>query len=551
MNKLNEVNQKIGNYRWTICALLFVGTTMNYMDRQVLALLKDELERYFMWTDSDYANVTAAFQFTYAFGMLFAGRFIDWLGTKWGYAWALFVWTIASTLHGFARGLGHFVFLRGVLGVAEAGNFPAAIKCTAEYFPKKERALATGIFNSGTNVGAILTPLVVPWLVKNWGWQGAFFIIGASSFVWLIFWFWLYEAPSKQKRLSKKEYDYIMSDDEKDIDTAPTENSLAVKEKWYKTWGKLMTYKQTWSFALGKFMTDGVWWFFLFWLPAYLKAVYGLTGIAIAFPIGVLYTMTCFGSIGGGAFPMYFINKGYDPYAGRMRAMIIIALFPLVALLAQPLGGYSMWFPVILIGIAASAHQAWSANLFTTVSDMFPKKSVGSIVGIGGMAGGIGGILINKTGGWLFTAYRKTGIEDFWTQAKAGSQNLAEAAQSILQKGGSVVSRKGISVDFDAIQLADLPKEVILQLQSNAHISLERIQEFVKMKPDEFAQATASLRDPALVQQFNELVAFQTPIVQGHMSTAYGIMFSFCAIAYLLAWVIMKTLVPKHKPIDY
>ena len=548
MKKLNEVNEKIGNYRWTICALLFVGTTMNYMDRQVLSLLKDVLEVEFNWTDTDYANITAAFQFSYAISMLFAGRFIDWLGTKWGYAWALFIWTIASTLHGFARGTFHFLFLRSALGMAEAGNFPASIKATAEYFPKKERALATGIFNSGTNIGAILTPIAVPWLVSLWGWQGAFFIIGSSSFTWLIFWFWLYDPPSKQKRLSKREYEYIMSDNEKDTDTEVASDVSAPKEKWYKTWGQLMAYRQTWSFAIGKFMTDGVWWFFLFWLPAYLKAVYGMTGYTIAFPIGVLYTMTCFGSIAGGAFPMYFIRKGYDPYQGRMRAMIIIAFFPLVVLLAQPLGGISYWLPVILIGVGASAHQAWSANIFTTVSDMFPKKSVASVTGIGGMAGGIGGIIINKAGGWLFDAYRKTGIADFWDAIKG--TDLAGFAEKI--KHSQVLNRHGNIINLDMRELSDLPKEAVLQLQSNAPLSLDQIKHFGSMTSEAFADATRTLTDPVLVEQFRQLIEFQKPIVQSQMSISYSIMFGFCAVAYLIAWVIIKTLVPKYKPItDY
>jgi len=441
MDKFFEVNEKIGKYRWTICALLFVAITCNYTDRVVLGLLKDVLEVEFNWTDSDYANITAAFQFTYAFGMLFAGRFIDWLGTKMGYAWSIIFWTIASVAHGFATGKMGFVALRAALGIGEAGGFPAAIKATAEYFPKKERALATGIFNSGTNVGAIITPLVVPWIVANWGWQWAFYIIGGSNLPWLIFWFWLYDPPHKQKRLSKREYEYILSDNEAEETPTPepepsqpkpfsTEPSVP-KVKWYIEWGNLLTYKQTWSFALGKFMTDGVWWFFLFWLPAYLKAVYGMTGTQIMLPLATVYTMTCVGSIGGGWFPMYFMKRGYEPYAGRMRAMIIIAGFPLVVLLAQPLSGISptYWIPVILIGIAASAHQAWSANLFTTVSDMFPKKTVGSVVGIGGMAGGIGGIIVNKAGGWLFDAYRKSGIADFWENNI--TQNMTQYAERV------------------------------------------------------------------------------------------------------------------------
>ena len=526
MNKFFEANEKIGKYRWTICALLFVAITMNYTDRVVLGLLKDVLEVEFNWTDTDYANITAAFQFTYAFGMLFAGRFIDWLGTKMGYAWAIIFWTIASVAHGFATGKFSFMALRAALGVGEAGAFPAAIKATAEYFPKKERALATGIFNSGTNVGAIITPLIVPWIVVNWGWQWAFFIIGGTNLPWLIFWFWLYDIPSKQKRLSKREYEYILSDNEPEVVEPPKAPAIdaapaAPKVKWYVEWAQLLTYRQTMSFAIGKFLTDGVWWFFLFWLPAYLKAVYGMTGKEIMLPLATLYTMTCFGSVGGGAFPMYFIRKGYEPYAGRMRAMIIIALFPLVVLLAQPLGGTSYWVPVILIGIAASAHQAWSANLFTTVSDMFPKRSVGSVVGIGGMAGGVGGILVNKSGGWLFDAYRRSGIADFWENVS--TTELAEIGEKV--KNTTLTSLRGSEIDLNIRELYELPQAVVEQLQTKTGLT----------------QA-----------QFDKLVALQEPIVQGSMSASYTVMFTFCAVAYIIAWSIMKSLVPKYKPItDY
>ena len=547
MQKFNEINEKIGHYRWTICALLFVATTMNYMDRQVLSLLKDVLEVEFNWTDTDYANITSTFQFTYAFAMLFAGRFIDWLGTKWGYAWALTFWSFVAMSHGLVKGINGFMIARGLLGVGEAGSFPAAIKATAEYFPKKERALATGIFNSGTNIGALLTPFCVPWMVANWGWQMVFYVVGGTNFIWLIFWFWLYEIPARQKRLSKKEYEYIMSDNEPApvvVATASTEGT-APKTKWYREWGKLLTYRQTWSFAAGKGITDGVWWFFLFWLPAYLKAIYGMTGTSIAIPIAVLYTMTCVGSVSGGAFPMYFIRKGYEPYSGRMRAMIIIALFPLIVLLAQPLGYISYWMPVILIGIGASAHQAWSANIFTTVSDMFPKKSVASVTGIGGMAGGLGGIVINKTGGWVFDAYRKTGIADFWD--RVSNTNLSEFANNI--KNASLVNRHGNIIDLNIKELVDLPKEVVLQIQSSNTLTMDQIREFGMMSKDTFAEATKTMIDPVLVEQFGQIVEFQQPIVQSHMSISYSIMFAYCAIAYLVAWVIMKSLVPKYKPI--
>ncbi len=328
-----------------------------------------------------------------------------------------------------------FMISRALLAFGEAGNFPAAIKATAEYFPKKERSFATGIFNSGANVGAILAPLTVPWIALHWGWQSAFVLVGAIGFIWLIFWMIFYNKPDQQKRLSKAELDYINSD---------TETEVLVTEKIKKVpWTKLLGYKQTWAFVFGKFMTDGVWWFFLFWLPKYLDAQYGMTKTEIMLPLAVLYSMTMFGSIGGGWFPTYFIRKGYNAYDGRMKAMLLIALIPLVVLLAQPFGYISFWVPVILIGIGASAHQAWSANIFTTVSDMFPKKAVGSIVGIGGMAGGLGGVLISKSGGALFDHYKAL----------------------------------------------------------------------------------------------------------GHIQTGYTIMFAICAVAYLIAWVVMKALVPKYKPI--
>ena len=451
------IKETIGKYRWTICTLLFFATTVNYLDRQVLSLLKPTLEEEFGWSNSDYANIASVFQFTYAISMLFAGRIIDKLGTKRGFAWAIIIWSIGAVLHAIAIPLGEgiatilgwigiaavpvsiagFMLSRAVLGFGESGNFPAAIKATAEYFPKKERSFATGIFNSGANVGAILAPLTVPWIAKHWGWEAAFFIIGAIGFLWLFFWLSFYEKPEKQKRLSAAELAYIHSDSEKSELTASTASQEKV------SWFKLLAYKQTWAFTFGKFMTDGVWWFFLFWLPAYLKDQYGMTGTEIMLPLSILYSMTMFGSIGGGYFPIYFIRKGYQPYDGRMKAMLLIALIPLVVLAAQPLGSISFWMPVILIGIGASAHQAWSANLFTTVSDMFPKKAVASIVGIGGMAGGIGGVIVTKIGGALFDHYKAL----------------------------------------------------------------------------------------------------------GHIETGYTIMFAFCAVAYLIAWGVMKSLVPKYKPI--
>jgi ACS family hexuronate transporter-like MFS transporter len=446
----------IGKYRWTICSLLFFATTVNYLDRQVLSLLAPDLSKEFGWTNGDYANITAIFQFVYAISMLFAGRIIDKLGTKSGYAWAIIIWSIGAIVHAYSIFIGSvvvnamalvglaavpvsivgFMISRALLAVGEAGNFPSALRATAEYFPKKERSFATGIFNSGTNVGAILAPLTVPWVAKQWGWETAFILIGALGFIWLIFWQIFYEKPEDQKRLSKNELEYINSDAGEPL----IKNSEEVKVPWIK----LLGYKQTWAFAFGKFMTDGVWWFFLFWLPKYLEAQYGMVKTEIMLPLAVLYSMTMFGSIGGGWFPIYFIKKGYTPYDGRMKAMLLIAFFPLVVLAAQPLGGYTFWIPVILIGIGASAHQAWSANIFTTVSDMFPKKAVGSIVGIGGMAGGFGGVVMSKLGGAFFDHYKAL----------------------------------------------------------------------------------------------------------GHIQTGYTIMFAICAVSYLIAWTVMKLLVPVYKPIQ-
>jgi ACS family hexuronate transporter-like MFS transporter len=416
------VAQSVGKYRWTICALLFFATTVNYLDRQVLSLLAPSLSTEFGWSNTDYANIAAAFQFVYAISMLFAGRVVDKIGTKAAYVVAITVWSLGALMHAFSMPMGHaavavlgvfgvaaapsivgFMISRAVLAVGEAGNFPAAIKATAEYFPKKERSFATGIFNSGANVGAVLAPITVPLLAAIWGWQAAFIMIGMLGFIWMSVWLWLYEKPEQQKRLSADELAYIRSDSVAPVETTE-EASIAAAKK--VSWFQLLKYRQTWAFAFGKFMTDGVWWFFLFWLPTYLSAQYGMKGEAIVLPLAVLYSMTMVGSIGGGWFPSYFMARGYAPYDGRMKAMLLIAFFPLVVLLAQPLGAISYWIPVLLIGVGASAHQAWSANIFTTVSDMFPQKSVASVIGIGGMAGGLGGVLLTKLGGWVFDYYK-------------------------------------------------------------------------------------------------------------------------------------------------
>jgi len=407
MNQLKT----IGNYRWTICALIFFATTINYLDRQVISLLKPYLEADGLFGndpahyESIYADIVIAFQFAYALGMLLVGGVIDKFGTKKGYAAALLGWSLAAIAHAFAKGPFGFGVARAALGVTEAGNFPAAIKTTAEWFPKKERAFATGIFNSGTNIGAIIAPIVVPLIAVSLGWQWAFIITGAIGLIWLIFWKIMYDTPEKKLakgQLKQAEYNHIMSDK----DEVVTEDGSALKKI---SWFKLLTFRQTWAFFLGKLITDPVWWFFLFWLPAFLKEQYGLTGTQVGLPIALVYTMTTFGSVLGGWLPKRFMERGMDANKARKTAMFIYALFPLLVLSAQKMGGYNMWYAVIIIGIAASAHQAWSANIFTTVSDMFPKRAIASVTGIGGMAGAVGGIMIAKAAGLLFDYYKAAG----------------------------------------------------------------------------------------------------------------------------------------------
>ena len=483
MSTIGKINDKMTNYRWTICTLLFAATTINYLDRQVLSLLQPMLAEEFHWTDSDYGTITSIFSLAYAISMLFAGRFIDWMGTKKGYAWAIGLWSAGAMIHALAGiatekwvglpdkyalidatepslittiaavSVAMFVLSRIILAVGEAGNFPAAIKATAEYFPKRDRAFATGVFNSGANVGAILAPLTVPFMAAAWGWEMAFLAVGAVGFIWLAFWLIYYKPIEENTKVNDAERAYILQDDE--ADKAHIDPNVKVEKMSFL---KTLSFKQTWAFAFGKFMTDGVWWFFLFWTPVYLVGEYGMDIKDIALPIGALYTLTVFGSVFGGKFPTYFINKGMNPYAGRMRAMLIIAFFPLLVLLAQPLGhveflgNYGYWIPVLLIGIGGSAHQAWSANIFSTVGDMFPKNAIATVTGIGGMAGGIGSFFINKGSGVLF--------------------------------------------DY-----ADVAWQNITFLGAHGK------------------------------------------------SLGYMVVFSICAVAYLIGWVVMKTLVPKYKPI--
>ena len=478
---------KMSNFRWVICGLLFLATTVNYMDRQVLSLTwKDFISPEFHWTDSNYGNITAAFSIFYAIANLFAGKFIDWMGTKKGYLIAIFVWSLGACLHagcGWAAmkwggytsiaelgqltgdaavmlaTISMYMFLacRMVLALGEAGNFPAAIKVTAEYFPKKDRAFSTSIFNSGASVGALAAPATIPLLARAWGWEMAFIIIGVLGFIWMGLWMWLYEKPHKSSRVNQAELNYI----EQDTDIADVQDKQEAKEEKTISFWKCFTYKQTWSFIVGKLLTDGVWWFFLFWAPAYFSDQFGYTsdstmGILLIFTLYAIVTLL---SIGGGYLPTYFVEKkGMNPYQGRMRAMLIFACFPLLGLLAQPMGAYSAWWPAIIIGLLGAGHQAWSANLFSTIGDMFPKSTIATITGIGAMAGGVGSYLINLGSGNFFD----------W----ASKHSLALDPQGAFQFFG-----------FDG-------------------------------KP-----------------------------------AAYMVVFCICAVAYLVGWCIMKALVPKYKPI--
>lgn len=391
------MNPEKSSYRWTICSLVFFATTINYLDRAVISLLKSDLEVQFHWSESDYSDIVIAFQLAYAIGLLSVGGIIDKFGTKLGYAFSIFFWSVAAIGHAVVKSTLGFVIARSALGITEAGNFPSAIKTVAEWFPKKERALATGIFNSGANIGAIAAPLTVPFIAATWGWQWAFIITGAFGFIWLIFWFVLYEVPAKHKKVSTAELAYINSD---------VDEGAAVPSTTKIPWFRLLGMRQTWAFVLGKFLTDPVWWFYLFWLPAFLKAEYKLDGTAAALPVAVVYTLSTIGSVFGGWLPLKFIKSGFTVPKARKTAMLIYAFCAVPVVFSQYLGQFNMWYAVIIIGFAASGHQAWSANIFTTVSDMFPKNAVASVTGIGGMAGALGGMLIAFVAGLLFDHYK-------------------------------------------------------------------------------------------------------------------------------------------------
>jgi ACS family hexuronate transporter-like MFS transporter len=474
---------KIGNYRWTICALVFFATTINYVDRQVLSLLEETLRPMLrltadnpvllawnatlgqiaalQWTadpqstgTKEYTWVVNAFQASYAIGLLLVGRLVDFLGSKRGYGLALFGWSFAAIGHAFATGPFSFAVWRAALGTTEAGNFPAAQKTVSEWFPKKERALATGIYNSGTNIGAILAPIIVPWLathyILGWNWQWAFVLTGAIGLLWLIFWFRIYKSPSEKLalgKLSQTEFDYIHSDADEQQDAAASQEKVP--------WLKLLRYRQTWAFFFGKFFTDPIWWFFLFWLPRFLSDQ-NKDKIAAAYPTGtalptgttldgalrelknfaslfgdtpvldklhvdglifwpiavaVVYTISTCGSVFGGWLPKRLIDSGMSAAKSRKTAMFIYALLPLTVLAAMSLGKINIWLAILAIGIGTAAHQAWSANIFTTVPDMFPKKAIGAVTGIGGMAGTLGSVFFQFAAGYLIATHEKTNVE--------------------------------------------------------------------------------------------------------------------------------------------
>jgi ACS family hexuronate transporter-like MFS transporter len=394
---------RIGRYRWVICGLLFFATTVNYIDRQVISLLKPTLSTEFGWNELDYSYIIFNFTLAYAIGLLVAGRVIDWLGTKIGYTLAIVFWSIAAIAHAFshryagpvipslaldastgfavvtlAGSVAGFSLARFALGLGEAGNFPASIKAVAEWFPRKERAFATGIFNSGTNVGALVAPLVVPWITLSWGWEWAFILTGGLGFLWLVAWWTMYRPPAEHPRVSPAELAYIESDPAEPVAKIP--------------WARLLRHRQTWAFAVGKFLTDPIWWLYLYWVPDFLHRTHGIDLVGSALPIFVIYQIATVGSVAGGWLPQRLLSRGWSLNAARKTAMLVPALC--VAPILGAAQASNLWVAVTLVGIAAAAHQAWSANIFTFTSDMFPKRAVGSVVGIGGMAGAVGGMLI-------------------------------------------------------------------------------------------------------------------------------------------------------------
>ena len=375
-------------FRWVICAVLFLGISKNYMDRQVLGVLKVTLQHDLGWNEIDYSNLVFAFQAAYAVGMVAVGRFIDRTGTRIGYGLAMVFWSLASMAHALCGTLLSFGIARAALGLGEAGAFPASIKTVTEWFPQKERALATGIFNAGTNVGAIITPIIVPWITIHFGWRWAFVITGAIGFLWFLLWMSVYRKPEEHSHCSAQELEYIQSDREQPVARIP--------------WARLLSYRQTWAFLMAKLLTDPIWWFYLFWVPGFFQKQHGLNLAQIGLPIVVIYLISDAGSVAGGWLSSQFIKRGYSANLGRKVAMLICAVCVVPIVYAYRAEG--MWITTLLIGLAAAAHQGFSANLYTTASDMFPSQAIGSVVGIGGMAGAVGGMLIASVVGHVLQA---------------------------------------------------------------------------------------------------------------------------------------------------
>ncbi|OJV15683.1 MAG: hypothetical protein BGO21_32255 [Dyadobacter sp. 50-39] len=392
------INNTTGNYRWAICTLLFFATTINYLDRQVLGLLKPVLELQYGWTEQDYGYIVMAFSATYAIGLVVFGRVVDRIGAKTGYTISVTIWSIAAMCHALVTSSLGFGIARAALGIGESGNFPAAVKTVTEWFPKRERALATGIFDSGSNIGACVAPILVPWLLGVYGWQAAFIITGAIGFVWLIAWRLIYQHPDQNSKLSAEELAYIRIDDETNQDLTPAEKI---------PWTKLFTLKPTWSFIMGKFLTDPIWYFFLFWLPSYFSTTFSLDLKKPGLPLVIVYSAATIGAIGGGLLSSWFIKKGWSVPKARKAALLISALCVLPIIGARFVS--DMWVAVGLIGLAVAGNAGWSSNIYTIVSDMLPKSAVSSVIGIGGMAGAIGGVLFPLFIGYTLDFYKEAG----------------------------------------------------------------------------------------------------------------------------------------------
>jgi len=383
------------NYRWFIAVILFFATTINYVDRQIIGLLKPILEKQFSWSETDFAHIIMAFTAAYAIGLLSFGWLIDKVGTKWGYSISLIIWSIAGMLHALARSVLHFVIARIGLGIGEAGNFPAGMKAISEWFPKKERAVATGIFNAGTSVGVVAALFMVPWILSRYGWQEVFWITGASGFIWLVLWLWLYDIPASQKRLTEEELKYIQQGQREET-TYSTDKKIS--------WQRLFALRHTWAFITGKLLIDPIYWFFLFWLPSYFSSIFKLDLTKPSPELMIIYASTTVGSIGGGYVSSWLIRRKFSAVSARKTSLFIFAILEISIILVQFVS--DPWLAVGLISVAVAVHQAWATNIFTLASDLFPTKYVSSVVGIGGMAGAVGGILFPLLTGYLLDHYK-------------------------------------------------------------------------------------------------------------------------------------------------